>query len=101
VKVFYNLMDNAVKYGGDGMTTTRFSARPTDSGMVIICEDDGTGISVDNKKRLFERGFGKNTGFGLFLSREILAITNITIHENSEPGKGARFEIDVPKGMYR
>jgi PAS domain S-box-containing protein len=101
VKVFYNLMDNAVKYGGEGMTTIRFSARPTDSGMLIICEDDGVGISVEDKKRLFERGFGKHTGFGLFLSREILAITGITIHENSEQGKGARFAINVPKGMYR
>jgi hypothetical protein len=38
----------------------------------------------------------------LFLSREILAITVITITENNgEPGKGARFEIAVPKGAYR
>jgi signal transduction histidine kinase len=50
---------------------------------------------------IFDRGFGKHTGFGLFLSREILAITGITITENGEPGKGARFEIVVPKGAYR
>jgi signal transduction histidine kinase len=37
----------------------------------------------------------------LFLSREILAITGITITENGEPGKGARFEITVPKGAWR
>jgi signal transduction histidine kinase len=37
----------------------------------------------------------------LFLSREILAITGITITGNGVPGKGARFEITVPKGMYR
>jgi PAS domain S-box-containing protein len=101
IKVFYNLMDNAVKYGGEGMTTIRFSSHTSDNGLVIVCEDNGAGISVEDKKRLFERGFGKHTGFGLFLSREILAITGITIRENSEPGKGARFEIDVPKGMYR
>ncbi len=59
------------------------------------------GITVEDKKRLFTRGFGKNTGLGLFLSREILAITGITITENGTPGKGARFEITVPKGMYR
>jgi PAS domain S-box-containing protein len=101
VKVFYNLMDNAMKYGGGGMTTIRVSSHESDTGLQIRCEDDGAGISLDDKKRLFERGFGKHTGFGLFLSREILAITGITIRENSEPGKGARFEIDVPKGMYR
>jgi signal transduction histidine kinase len=47
------------------------------------------------------RGFGKNTGLGLFLSREILAITGIMIAEMGEPGKGARFEITEPKGMFR
>ena len=39
--------------------------------------------------------------FGLFLSCEILAITGITITGNGTPGKGARFEITVPKGMWR
>jgi len=64
------------------------------------------GVSAEEKKRLFTRGFGKNTGLGLFLSREILAITGITITGiaitgNGVPGKGARFEITVPKGAYR
>jgi hypothetical protein len=35
------------------------------------------------------------------LSREILAITGLSIKENGEPGKGARFEIVVPNGAYR
>jgi signal transduction histidine kinase len=38
---------------------------------------------------------------GLFLAREILSITGITIHETGKPGKGARFEITVPKGAWR
>jgi hypothetical protein len=37
----------------------------------------------------------------LFLSVEILGITGITIAENGTPGKGARFEIHVPAGMWR
>jgi hypothetical protein len=37
----------------------------------------------------------------LFLIREILSITGITIDENGEPGRGARFEITVPNGTYR
>jgi signal transduction histidine kinase len=53
------------------------------------------------RRMIFERCFGKNTGMGLYLSREILAITGITIRETGEPGKGARFEIVVPKGAYR
>jgi signal transduction histidine kinase len=100
-KVFNNLMDNALRYGGDTMKTIRVSAEESDRGLTIVCEDDGVGITDENKKHLFTRGFGKNTGLGLFLSREILSITGITITENGIPGKGARFEITVPKGMYR
>jgi len=38
---------------------------------------------------------------GLFFIREILDITGITITETGEPGKGARFEMKVPNGMWR
>jgi signal transduction histidine kinase len=47
------------------------------------------------------RGFGKQTGLGLFFTREVLAITGLSITETGTPGKGARFEIAVPKGEYR
>jgi PAS domain S-box-containing protein len=100
-KVSYNLIDNALRYGGDQLTTIRITSHETGAGLVLCYEDDGAGISPDDKKHLFERGFGKNTGLGLFLSREILSITGITIAETGEPGKGARFEITVPKGEYR
>ena len=99
VKVFYNLMDNAVRYGGK-ITTIRFSVEEADD-HVIICEDDGDGVVAEEKEKIFERGFGKNTGLGLALSREILSITGITIRETGEPGKGARFEMTVPKGMWK
>ena len=100
VKVFFNLMDNAVRYGGK-ITTIRFFGEDANGYCVIVCEDDGNGISQEEKEKIFERGFGKNTGLGLFLSREILAITGITINETGKPGKGARFEMVVPKGMFR
>ena len=100
-KVFYNLIDNALRYGGDQMKTIRVSSHESDTSLVIVCEDDGVGITDEDKKKLFRKGFGKHTGLGLFLSREILAITGITITENGEPGKGARFEIKVPKGAWR
>jgi len=67
----------------------------------ITYQDDGEGIHSSDKDKLFTRGYGKNTGLGLFLSREILSITGITICENGEPGKGARFEITVPNGVWR
>jgi signal transduction histidine kinase len=100
VKVFFNLMDNAVRYGGK-ITTIRFSVEDHDGDHIMVCEDDGDGIIDEEKERIFERGFGKNTGLGLTLSQEILSITGITIRETGEPGKGARFEMTVPKGAYR
>ena len=100
VKVFFNLMDNATRYGGK-ITTLRFSVEDRNGDRIVVCEDDGEGVAEDEKEKIFNRGFGKNTGLGLFLSREILAITGITIRETGEPGKGARFEILVPGEGYR
>ena len=100
-KVFYNLIDNSLHYGGDKMTIIHVTASELAEGLQILYEDDGDGISDEDKTQLFTKGFGKHTGLGLFLSREILSITGITISENGEPGKGARFEMTVPKGGYR
>ncbi|HPS23917.1 MAG TPA: PAS domain S-box protein, partial [Methanoregulaceae archaeon] len=99
-RVIYNLMDNAARYGGK-ITMVRFFSRERDGNPVIVCEDDGIGIPNENKDQIFNVGFGENTGLGLSLSREILDITGIAIHENGQPGSGARFEITVPKGAYR
>jgi PAS domain S-box-containing protein len=101
MRVFYNLIDNALKYGGEKMTAIRFFTQESSRELKIICEDDGDGVPADKKVAIFRQGYFKHTGLGLFLSREILAITGITITENGEPGRGARFEITVPKGMWR
>jgi len=100
VKVFFNLMDNALRHGGR-VTTIRFSFKESKDDGIIVCEDDGYGVADEEKEKIFARGFGKNTGFGLAISREILDMTGITIKETGEPGKGGRFEIAVPNGAYR
>jgi PAS domain S-box-containing protein len=100
VKVFYNLLENAVRHG-QNTSIIQFSFQDNGDSLTIVCEDNGGGIDRETKKHLFKRGYGKNTGFGLFLIREILSITGISIDENGEPGRGARFEIIVPNGAYR
>ncbi|PKL57699.1 MAG: PAS sensor protein, partial [Methanomicrobiales archaeon HGW-Methanomicrobiales-5] len=100
LKVFYNLMDNAVRYG-EKITTIRFSVKDSEDCLTLTCTDDGVGVPAEEKKRIFDRGFGKNTGLGLALSREILDITDISLKETGEPGIGARFEMIVPKGTWR
>ncbi|MFA5254948.1 MAG: histidine kinase N-terminal 7TM domain-containing protein [Methanoregula sp.] len=101
VKVLINLMDNAVRHGGNTLTTIEFSCARNGESLLITCSDDGEGIPDTDKAKLFTRGFGKHTGLGLFLTREILAGTDISIIETGTPGKGARFELTVPSGAFR
>jgi PAS domain S-box-containing protein len=99
-RVFYNLIENSLRHGGE-ISEIRIAAFETEDGLIVAYTDNGEGIPGDEKELIFEREYGKNTGLGLFLAREILAITGIRIIENGEPGKGARFEISVPRGLYR
>jgi len=99
-KVFFNLLDNSARHG-QRVTHIRVSSQRKESSIRIIWEDDGIGVPDDEKERIFERGFGKNTGLGLFLVREILSLTGISIKENGIAGEGARFEIHLPNGAYR
>ncbi len=99
-KVFFNLIDNTLRYA-EGVTKITVSFLESPTGLEVIFEDNGIGIPFDEKEKIFERGYGKNIGYGLFMAREILAITDLTIQETGEPGKGARYAIHVPKRYYR
>jgi PAS domain S-box-containing protein len=99
-KVFYNLFDNAFRYGG-GISCISISWLQNGKDLMLIIEDDGIGIADNEKELIFQKGYGKNTGLGLFLTREILSITGMTIVETGLSGKGARFEIRIPDSNYR
>ena len=53
-----------------------------------MVEDEGVGIAAEDKPKLFNRGFGKNTGTGHFLSSTIFPVTGIAITGNGGPAKG-------------
>jgi signal transduction histidine kinase len=99
-RVFYNLFDNALKHGGN-VTGVGIHCCEAGDGIQLIWQDNGAGIPKEDKERIFRRGVGRNHGFGLFLIRSILAITGIEIRETGDPGKGARFEIHIPRGYFR
>jgi signal transduction histidine kinase len=99
-KIYFNLIDNSLRHGGS-VTQISIGYQKNDQGIVLIYEDNGTGIPDEEKIQIFERGFGKNTGYGLFLVKEILSITGFTIRECGTYGTGARFEISVPEGSFR
>jgi signal transduction histidine kinase len=99
-KVFFNLLDNSLRHGQQ-VTLIRISSRESDGTLTVVWEDNGCGIPDEDKENIFRRGFGKNTGLGMFLAREILSLTDMVIKETGVQGKGARFEITVPKGGWR
>jgi signal transduction histidine kinase len=99
-KILYNLMDNSLKHG-EHVSRIHFGARVGADAATLIYEDDGVGIPADNKEKIFNRTPRTDAGIGLFLVREILGITGITITETGEPGLGARFEISIPRGKFQ
>ncbi|HWQ67209.1 MAG TPA: PAS domain S-box protein [Methanospirillum sp.] len=99
-KVFTTLLENAIRHGGK-ITRILFTCHEETNSLIITCEDDGNGILLDEKELIFDHGYGKNTGIGLFLAREILSITGLSIRECGKTGEGSKFEILVPEGKYR
>lgn len=99
-RVIYNLIDNSLRHG-EYVTRIILSSIREGDHLLIIYEDNGCGVNPDEKDQIFQKGFGKHTGFGMFLVQEILSITGISICENGIPGSGARFEMKVPEGIFR
>ncbi|NLV27223.1 MAG: PAS domain S-box protein [Methanomicrobiales archaeon] len=99
-KVLLNLLDNSTRHG-EHVTELHLTAKLNGDGLLVTWEDNGTGISDDEKEMIFERGYGKNTGLGMFLAREIISLNGGIITETGEFGKGARFELFFPKGTFR
>jgi len=98
--IFSMLLDNSIRHG-EHATEIRISVKESGNTLTILWEDNGVGIANDDKERIFEQGYGKHTGFGLFLVKEILYLTSISIKETGIPGSGVRFEIFIPKGLYQ
>ncbi len=101
-RVALNLVDNSFRHGGDYLSRITVTTEQVGDGTLrITYEDDGDGVAAVDKERVFEKGVGSNTGFGLFLIREVLDITGIAIWETGSPGGGARFELIVPEDCWR
>lgn len=99
-RAFYNLIDNSIRHGGR-ITSISLSSNPSASSLILRYRDDGTGVAPEEKDKIFVKGFGKHTGFGMFLIKEILSITGIQIHEAGMFGEGVLFEILVPADAWR
>jgi signal transduction histidine kinase len=99
-RVFRNIFENA-RIHGKHVTEIFVHSTKHDRGLDVTIGDNGIGIPEELKKEIFEPGMMRNRGLGLFLAKEILSITGLTIEETGIPGKGARFVIHVPLECFR
>ena len=105
-QVVTNLLDNAVKYAGEG-ANVRVSVALAGDRVEIAVADDGLGISPAHLGRVFERFYrvdaGRSrelggTGLGLSIVKHLVELMGGTVDVESEPGKGARFTLRLAAG---
>ncbi len=108
-QVFRNLIDNAISFSPDG-GAVRVSVHIVGGFVRAVVEDDGPGIAEDDLERVFQRfyterpsehGFGKNSGLGLAIARQIIASHGGRIwaenkHDAGGNRSGACFIVELP-----
>ena len=106
-QVLVNLVDNAIKYGGDTPVRVRVEAA---NGVVrLVVTDSGPGIPQAEQARIFEKFYragpeltraSGGTGLGLYISRELVQRMGGRLHVTSEPGAGAAFVVELPSAEH-
>jgi PAS domain S-box-containing protein len=94
-QLFYNLADNSLKYGKK-IASIRICYEKDEHQLRLVYEDDGVGLTIDEKLNLFKEGIGKGTGYGLYLIKKMMEVYGWTIQETAQPGQGIRFLITIP-----
>lgn len=103
--VIQNVVTNAIKYTPEG-GYVRLTAVPAGEMVEICVEDNGIGMSAEDREELFDRRSSRNgtnneagTGLGLLLVKDFVGHHGGTIHVESIPGKGTHFKFTVPKAQ--
>jgi signal transduction histidine kinase len=96
-QLFCNLIDNSLKYGEKISQIRVYYEKTRKNQLKLVYEDDGVGIPKAEKEKIFREGYGKGTGYGLFLIRKMCQVYGWTIRETGKQGKGAKFTITIPK----
>lgn len=106
IRVFENLLDNAVSFSPDG-GTIRIAATATEDQVIVTVDDDGPGIPESAREAIFERfhsdrpesEFGRHSGLGLAIARTIVEAHDGTIgaQDRGQGQQGASFIVTFPK----
>ncbi len=108
-QVFRNLIDNAVSFSSEGGTVT-INGSEQNGRVRIIVEDEGPGIPPENLETIFNRfyterpqehGFGRNSGLGLSIARQIVEGFGGRIWAENRASGGARFVVEFPLAEKR
>jgi signal transduction histidine kinase len=100
-----NLLDNAAKYGDPGAPIV-VRLRDQGESAALSVEDRGPGIDPADLARVFEPFFRSDrarrlgrpgVGLGLAVAKRIATALGGTIGVESEPGRGCRFILSLPK----
>ena len=104
VQVFYNLVDNAIKYSGKSKKVD-VKLAAANEGLLVYVRDYGMGISLKDQEKIFERFFRsdeshlrgvKGSGIGLTIVKRIIDTHKGNVTIESRPGKGSTFCVYLP-----
>jgi len=99
--VLTHLVENSLRHGGGKVKNIVVTYHETHEGLDLCFKDDGAGIPAAKKQQIFEYDSGGHAGIGLFICRQIVEVTGMSIQETGTGSKGARFVIHVPPDGYR
>jgi signal transduction histidine kinase len=106
-QVLVNLVDNAVKYGGN--TPVHVRVEPANGLVRLVVADSGPGIPHAEQARIFEKFYRSGpeltrasggTGLGLYISRELVQRMGGRLDVRSEPGGGSTFVVELPSAEH-
>ena len=104
LRVFRNLVDNALKYGGENLGSIRLGYVATDTDHVFTVEDDGPGVTGEDFEKIFglfqrrEASAGiAGTGLGLAIVKEIAERHGGTVRVEPGPDHGTRFRVSISR----
>jgi two-component system sensor histidine kinase SenX3 len=105
VSAVANLVENAIKYSGDGKLV-QLLVKVADTSVSIEVIDQGIGIAAKDQQRIFERFYRVDrarsratggSGLGLSIVRHVIAHHGGTVSVMSEEGRGATFTVVLPR----